>query len=116
MQVPPTGKGSLYIRPLLVGSGAVLGLAPAPEYTFIIFASPVGNYFKVCIKRLSLIIHYFHEIFLPQAHNKKSLDGLVYIVLISTLHDIIFWTENYVPTIVSTISCGTVLVDALFDE
>lgn len=47
--MPPTGKGSLYIRPLLMGSGAVLGLAPAPEYTFIIFVSPVGNYFKVCI-------------------------------------------------------------------
>ena len=45
--MPPTGKGSLYIRPLFMGSGAVLGLAPAPEYTFIIFASPVGNYFKV---------------------------------------------------------------------
>jgi branched-chain amino acid aminotransferase len=30
-----------------MGSGAVLGLAPAPEYTFIIFVSPVGNYFKV---------------------------------------------------------------------
>jgi hypothetical protein len=46
-QVPPPGKGSLYIRPLLMGSGAVLGLAPAPEYTFLIYVSPVGNYFKV---------------------------------------------------------------------
>lgn len=45
--MPPSGKGSLYLRPLLMGSGAVLGLAPAPEYTFIIFVSPVGNYFKV---------------------------------------------------------------------
>ncbi|KAH9690071.1 Branched-chain-amino-acid aminotransferase 2 [Citrus sinensis] len=44
--VPPPGKGSLYIRPLLVGSGPILGLAPAPEYTFLVFASPVGNYFK----------------------------------------------------------------------
>jgi branched-chain amino acid aminotransferase len=26
-QVPPTGKGSLYIRPLLMGSGSVLDLA-----------------------------------------------------------------------------------------
>jgi branched-chain amino acid aminotransferase len=42
--VPPTGKGSLYIRLLLMGSGPV---APAPEYAFIIFVSPVGNYFKV---------------------------------------------------------------------
>lgn len=30
-----------------MGSGAVLGLAPAPEYTFLIYVSPVGNYFKV---------------------------------------------------------------------
>jgi len=46
-QVPPPGKGSMYIRPLLMGSGPVLGLAPSPEYTFLIYVSPVGNYFKV---------------------------------------------------------------------
>src|ERR1044072_6224681 len=46
-QVPPPGKGSLYLRPLLIGSGPVLGLAPAPECTFLIYASPVRNYFKV---------------------------------------------------------------------
>ncbi|KAK1396198.1 hypothetical protein POM88_006061 [Heracleum sosnowskyi] len=44
--VPPPGKGSLYIRPLLMGSGSVLSLAPAPEFTFLIYVSPVGNYFK----------------------------------------------------------------------
>ncbi|KAH9317177.1 hypothetical protein KI387_018946, partial [Taxus chinensis] len=44
--IPPFGKGSLYIRPLLMGSGPVLGLAPAPEVTFLIYVSPVGNYFK----------------------------------------------------------------------
>ncbi|KAF4391771.1 hypothetical protein F8388_017366 [Cannabis sativa] len=44
--VPPPGKGALYLRPMLMGSGAVLGLAPAPEYTFLIYASPVGNYHK----------------------------------------------------------------------
>ncbi|RZC85852.1 hypothetical protein C5167_026532 [Papaver somniferum] len=38
--IPPVDKGSLYIRPLLVGSGAVLGVAPAPEYTFLIYVSP----------------------------------------------------------------------------
>lgn len=48
-QVPPSGKGTLYIRPLLMGSGPILGLGPAPEYTFIVYASPVGNYFKVYI-------------------------------------------------------------------
>ncbi|KAL6955024.1 Branched-chain-amino-acid aminotransferase, mitochondrial [Sarracenia purpurea var. burkii] len=54
--VPPPGKGSLYIRPLLMGSGAVLGLAPAPEYTFLIYVSPVGNYFKEGIAAINLIV------------------------------------------------------------
>lgn len=44
--VPPIGKGSLYIRPLLMGSGPILGLGPAPSYTFAIFAAAVGSYFK----------------------------------------------------------------------
>jgi branched-chain amino acid aminotransferase len=46
-QVPPPGKGSLYIRPLLMGSGQILGLGAAPEYTLLVYVSPVGNYFKV---------------------------------------------------------------------
>ncbi|KAH9694954.1 Branched-chain-amino-acid aminotransferase 2 [Citrus sinensis] len=45
--VPPPGKGAMYIRPLLMGSGPVLGVAPASEYTFITYASPVGNYHKI---------------------------------------------------------------------
>jgi len=53
-QIPPPGKGSLYLRPLLLGTGPVLGLAPAPEYTFLIYASPVRNYFKVCQTSFSL--------------------------------------------------------------
>ncbi|KAL5857582.1 hypothetical protein ACOSQ3_005040 [Xanthoceras sorbifolium] len=44
--VPPPGKGSMYIRPLLLGSGPGLGVGPASEYTFITYASPVGNYHK----------------------------------------------------------------------
>ncbi|XP_048622269.1 branched-chain-amino-acid aminotransferase 2, chloroplastic [Brassica napus] len=54
--VPPSGKGSLYIRPLLMGSGPILGLGPAPEYTFIVYASPVGNYFKEGIAALNLYV------------------------------------------------------------
>ena len=45
--LPPYGTGaSLYIRPLLFGSGAEVGVKPANEYTFIVFVSPVGPYFK----------------------------------------------------------------------
>ncbi|ESR39394.1 Branched-chain-amino-acid aminotransferase 3 [Citrus sinensis] len=58
--IPPSGKGSLYIRPLLMGSGAVLGLAPAPEYTFLIYVSPVGNYFKEGIAPINLVVE--HEL------------------------------------------------------
>ena len=44
--VPPNGKGALYCRPLLLGSGPILGLGPAPSYTFLVYCSPVGSYFK----------------------------------------------------------------------
>lgn len=45
--VPPYGTGaSLYIRPLLFGSGAEVGVRPAKEYMFVVFVTPVGPYFK----------------------------------------------------------------------
>ncbi len=45
--VPPYGTGaSLYLRPLLIGSGAQVGVKPAEEYLFMIFVTPVGPYFK----------------------------------------------------------------------
>lgn len=45
--VPPYGTGAtLYLRPFLVGIGDNLGVRPAPEYMFCVFAVPVGPYFK----------------------------------------------------------------------
>ncbi|MGL4519635.1 MAG: branched-chain amino acid aminotransferase [Phocaeicola sp.] len=45
--VPPYESGAaLYIRPLLIGTGAQVGISPANEYQFIIFVTPVGPYFK----------------------------------------------------------------------
>jgi len=45
--IPPHGTGAaLYIRPLLFGSGAEIGVKPAQEYTFMVFVTPVGPYFK----------------------------------------------------------------------
>lgn len=45
--VPPYESGaSLYIRPLLIGTGAQVGVHPASEYMFIVFVTPVGPYFK----------------------------------------------------------------------
>nr|QKY15323.1 branched chain amino acid aminotransferase (BCAT) [Polytomella parva] len=44
--VPPSDKGSLYMRPLLLGTGPTLGISPAPSYTFVVYAACVGAYFK----------------------------------------------------------------------
>ena len=45
--IPPFGSGaSLYVRPMLVGAGENLGLRPAKEFEFRVFASPVGPYYK----------------------------------------------------------------------
>ena len=45
--VPPYGEGaSLYIRPMLIGTGPQVGVAPAKEYLFMVFVGPVGPYFK----------------------------------------------------------------------
>ncbi|MEC9336715.1 MAG: branched chain amino acid aminotransferase, partial [Candidatus Thermoplasmatota archaeon] len=54
--IPPMGKGALYVRPLLNGSGAILGVAPAPEYTFMVYSTPVGPYFKGGMTCIDLLI------------------------------------------------------------
>ncbi|GAB0494654.1 hypothetical protein MMPV_005950 [Pyropia vietnamensis] len=44
--VPPYGTGgSLYVRPLLFGSGPKIGLSPADEFTFLVLVTPVGDYY-----------------------------------------------------------------------
>ena len=45
--IPPYGTGAtLYLRPLLFGSGPQVGVKPADEYMFMVFVTPVGPYFK----------------------------------------------------------------------
>ena len=53
--VPPYGSGaSLYLRPYMFGSNAVIGVKPATEYQFRIFATPVGPYLKGGAKPITL--------------------------------------------------------------
>jgi len=55
--IPPYGSGAtLYIRPLLYGSGPEVGVKPSREYTFIVFVTPVGPYFKEGIKPVNMLI------------------------------------------------------------
>jgi branched-chain amino acid aminotransferase len=54
--IPPNNAGALYIRPLVFGSGAILGVAPAPEFAFLVYASPVGPYFKGGLTPIRLLV------------------------------------------------------------
>jgi len=55
--IPPYGSGaSLYIRPLLYGSGAEVGVKPSAEYTFLMFVTPVGPYFKGGVTPINVMI------------------------------------------------------------
>ena len=53
--VPPYGTGAtLYLRPYMFGSNPVIGVKPASEYQFRIFATPVGPYFKGGAKPITI--------------------------------------------------------------
>ena len=56
--VPPFESGaSLYIRPLLIGTGPQIGVNPADEYLFLVMVMPVGPYFKEGFKPTDLVIY-----------------------------------------------------------
>ena len=58
--VPPFGSGAtLYIRPFMFGSNAVIGVKPADEYQFRIFVTPVGPYFKGGAKPITIRVSDF---------------------------------------------------------
>ena len=53
--VPPFGSGaSLYLRPYMFGSDAIIGVKPANEFQFRVFGTPVGPYFKGGVRPLTL--------------------------------------------------------------
>ena len=55
--VPPYGSGAtLYLRPYMFGTNAVIGVKPADEYQFRVFATPVGHYFKGGVKPLTILV------------------------------------------------------------
>ena len=55
--IPPYGTGaSLYLRPVMFGTTAGLGVKPAKDALLIVYCSPVGAYFKDGIKPISVAI------------------------------------------------------------
>ena len=59
-KVPPYGSGAtLYIRPYMFGSDAIIGVKPANEYQFRVFTTPVGPYFKGGAKPITIRVSDF---------------------------------------------------------
>ena len=74
--IPPYGTGSsLYIRPLLIGTGPQVGVKPAAEYLFIVFVTPVGPYFKDGFKPVNVIIDRDHDRAAPRGTGHVKVGG-----------------------------------------
>ena len=54
--VPGAVGESLYMRPLMIGTEAALGVKPSNEYLFILLASPSGAYFPAGVKPVTVWI------------------------------------------------------------
>lgn len=74
--IPPHDSGaSLYIRPLLIGSGPEIGVKPSAEYLFIVFVMPVGPYFPEGFKPTDLVILRHYDRAAPQGTGKYKVGG-----------------------------------------
>lgn len=74
--IPPYGSGaSLYIRPLLIGTGPEVGVRPAQEYTFLVFVMPVGPYFKSGFKPVNMMICRDHDRAAPLGTGHLKVGG-----------------------------------------
>ena len=74
--VPPYGTGgTLYIRPLLIGVGDIIGVKPAEEYIFTIFVMPVGNYFKGGLTPTNFIVSDDYDRAAPQGTGAAKVGG-----------------------------------------
>ncbi len=74
--VPPHGTGaSLYIRPLLFGSGARVGVKPADEYLFMVFVTPVGPYFKGGFNPVSIMVSREYDRAAPKGTGRYKVGG-----------------------------------------
>lgn len=74
--IPPYGSGaSLYIRPLLIGLGALIGVRPSDEYLFLVFVTPVGPYFKTGFKPAPVCIMRSFDRAAPQGTGAYKVGG-----------------------------------------
>lgn len=74
--IPPfESGGSLYIRPVLIGTGAQVGVKPASEYLLAIFVTPVGSYFKSGMCGINAIVDRDHDRAAPRGTGHIKAGG-----------------------------------------
>lgn len=86
--VPPFGSGAtLYLRPYMFGTNPVIGVKPAAEYQFRVFATPVGPYFRGGVKPLTICVSDFDRA-APHGtgHIKAGLNYAMSLHAIMTAH------------------------------
>ncbi len=85
--IPPYESGaSLYIRPLLIGTSAQVGVRPATEYEFIIFVTPVGPYFKGGFQTTPFVIMRQYDRAAPLGTGTYKVGGNYAASLVAGMH------------------------------
>ncbi len=102
--VPPYGSGAtLYIRPFMFGSNAVIGVKPASEYQFRIFTTPVGPYFKGGVKPLTIrVCDYDRAAPHGTGHIKAGLNYAMSLYAITDAHNQGFDENMYLDSATRT--------------
>lgn len=77
--VPPYGSGgALYLRPLIFGSGPRIGLQPSDEYTMLVMAIPVGDYYKGGLKPTTAVVVEDYDRAAPRGVGHVKVSGAHY--------------------------------------
>lgn len=96
--IPPYESGAtLYLRPLLIGTSAQVGVRPAEEYMFLIFVTPVGPYFKGGFAANPYVIIREYDRSAPLGTGKYKVGGNYAASLLAnkTAHDLGYACEFY---------------------
>ena len=74
--IPPYESGAaLYIRPLMIGTSAQVGVKPSAEYEFIVFVTPVGAYFKGGFSTTPFVVTREYDRAAPLGTGKWKIGG-----------------------------------------
>ena len=74
--IPPYGTGaSFYLRPVMFGTSAGLGVKPSTDAMLIVYGSPVGAYFKEGIKPIKVAIDREQDRAAPRGTGDAKVGG-----------------------------------------